>query len=149
MTCSRDPEEKLSHFVEGLRPTFKLNVRLAGPRSYREAVDKALRVEKDWKDVEQERQQMWQSFQQADSRPPKKQNRNQQRPQELKPIPAIPISVVPAGATSSFWVMNANQSMQVCEIWFQSREQCDIVLTYDQEPRYDVVLHELATSRGI
>ncbi|KZV29105.1 hypothetical protein F511_06600 [Dorcoceras hygrometricum] len=38
----RDPEEKLSHFVEGLRPTFKLNVRLAGPKTYREAVDKAM-----------------------------------------------------------------------------------------------------------
>ncbi|KZV48303.1 Kinase-like protein [Dorcoceras hygrometricum] len=29
----------------------------------------------------------------------------------------------------------------------QLREQCDIVLTYEQEPRYDVVLYELEISR--
>ncbi|KZV25664.1 hypothetical protein F511_17807 [Dorcoceras hygrometricum] len=33
-----DPEEKLSHFVEGLKPMFKMNVRLSVPKTFREAV---------------------------------------------------------------------------------------------------------------
>ncbi|KZV24768.1 hypothetical protein F511_34635 [Dorcoceras hygrometricum] len=36
-------------------------------------------------------------------------------------------------------VINADQARRVCEIWFQLREQCDIILTYEQEPRYEVV----------
>ncbi|KZV13549.1 hypothetical protein F511_45289 [Dorcoceras hygrometricum] len=41
-----DPEE-LSHFVEGMKPMFKMNVRLSMPKTYREAVDRAMRIERD------------------------------------------------------------------------------------------------------
>ncbi|KZV27162.1 hypothetical protein F511_21669 [Dorcoceras hygrometricum] len=67
-----DPEEKLSHFIEGLKPMFKMNVRLSVPRTYREAVDRALQIERDWKDLDEERQQKRQAFQQKDQRPFKK-----------------------------------------------------------------------------
>ncbi|KZV25432.1 hypothetical protein F511_18944 [Dorcoceras hygrometricum] len=67
------------------------------PRTYREAVDSALQIERDWKDVDEERQQKRQAFQQKDQRPFKKQNKNKQRPQEQKPLPIQPISSVPAG----------------------------------------------------
>ncbi|KZV58663.1 hypothetical protein F511_28810 [Dorcoceras hygrometricum] len=63
-------------------------------RQEREAVDRALRVERDWKDVEEERKQKKQAFQQKDQRPLKKQNKNQKRPQEHKPLPIQPISAV-------------------------------------------------------
>ncbi|KZV53201.1 hypothetical protein F511_24571 [Dorcoceras hygrometricum] len=65
---------------------FKMNVRLSVPRTYREAVDRALQIERDWKDVDEERQQKRQAFQQKDQRPFKKQNKNQQRSQEQKPL---------------------------------------------------------------
>ncbi|KZV48418.1 hypothetical protein F511_17127, partial [Dorcoceras hygrometricum] len=61
-----DPEEKLSHFVEGLKPMFKMNVRLSVPNTYREAVDRALQNERDWKYVDEERQQKRQALQQKD-----------------------------------------------------------------------------------
>ncbi|KZV22007.1 hypothetical protein F511_38978 [Dorcoceras hygrometricum] len=76
---------------------FKMNVRLSVPRTYREAVDRALQIERDWKDVDEERQQKRQAFQQKDQRPFKKQNKNHQRPQEQNPLLIQPISSVPAG----------------------------------------------------
>ncbi|KZV41212.1 hypothetical protein F511_17171 [Dorcoceras hygrometricum] len=81
---------------EGLKPMFKMNVRLSVPRTYREAVDRALQIERDWKDLDEEGQQKRQAFQQKDQRPFKKQNKNQQRPQEQKPLQIQPISSVPA-----------------------------------------------------
>ncbi|KZT75391.1 hypothetical protein F511_47584 [Dorcoceras hygrometricum] len=80
---------------------FKMNVRLSVPKTYREAVDRALQIERDWKDVDEERQQKRQAFQQKDQRQFKKQNKNQQRPQEQKPLLIQPISSVPAGNNKS------------------------------------------------
>ncbi|KZT75425.1 hypothetical protein F511_47550 [Dorcoceras hygrometricum] len=48
-----DPEEKLSHFVEGLKPMFKMNVRLSVPKNFREPVDRSLQIKRDWKDVDE------------------------------------------------------------------------------------------------
>ncbi|KZV42881.1 hypothetical protein F511_26276 [Dorcoceras hygrometricum] len=59
----RDVEEKLRHFVDGLRPTLKHDVRLTEPKDFRSAVDKALRAEQDWKEIEEERHQKRQAFQ--------------------------------------------------------------------------------------
>ncbi|KZV22041.1 hypothetical protein F511_36249 [Dorcoceras hygrometricum] len=38
----KDPEDKHRHFIDGLNPTLKLNVRLAEPKVFTAAVDKAL-----------------------------------------------------------------------------------------------------------
>ncbi|KZT76181.1 hypothetical protein F511_46795 [Dorcoceras hygrometricum] len=88
-----DAEEKLRHFVDGLRPTIKHDVRLAEPKDYRAAVDKVLRAEQDWKEIEEERQLKRQASQPRDQRQFKKQNfgpqRSQgQRPQYQKPPPS-------------------------------------------------------------
>lgn len=48
--------EKLRQFVDGLRPTIKHNVKLAEPKDFRAAVNKAFRAEQDWKEIDVERQ---------------------------------------------------------------------------------------------
>ncbi|KZV58603.1 hypothetical protein F511_12443 [Dorcoceras hygrometricum] len=82
----RDVEEKLRHFVDGLRPTLKHDVRLAEPTDYRAAVNKDQRSEQDWKETDEERQsKRWkeideerQAFQNKDRRQSKRPNNNQQ-----------------------------------------------------------------------
>ncbi|KZT76941.1 hypothetical protein F511_46034 [Dorcoceras hygrometricum] len=90
---------KLEHFVDGLKPMIRHDVRLAEPVDYRSAVNKALRAEQDWKIIEEERQLKRQAFQQKDRRQNKKPNNNQHDSQEKEPLVVQPISAVPNSGT--------------------------------------------------
>ncbi|XP_073021290.1 uncharacterized protein [Primulina eburnea] len=47
--------EKLTHFIDGLRPILCHDVRVAGPTSYAVAVSRALTVEQEQRDIENDR----------------------------------------------------------------------------------------------
>ncbi|XP_073153655.1 uncharacterized protein [Henckelia pumila] len=67
--------EKLRHFMDGLKPTIKRDVIMAEPTDYKAAVNKALKAELSWKEIEEERQGKRQPFQHRDQPgPAKKRN---------------------------------------------------------------------------
>ncbi|KAG6492615.1 hypothetical protein ZIOFF_047580 [Zingiber officinale] len=51
-----NPKEKLRHFIDGLRPILRRDVRVADPKEFIEAVTRALRAEQDQRDSEVDRQ---------------------------------------------------------------------------------------------
>ncbi|XP_073057325.1 uncharacterized protein [Primulina eburnea] len=53
---SNDVQAKLRHFMDGLRPILRRDVRIAGPTSYAVAVSRALAAEQDQRDIEADRQ---------------------------------------------------------------------------------------------
>ncbi|XP_073317255.1 uncharacterized protein [Primulina huaijiensis] len=53
---ANNAREKLRHFIDGLRPILRRDVRVAGPSTYAIAVTRALAAERDLKDIETYRQ---------------------------------------------------------------------------------------------
>ncbi|XP_075481147.1 uncharacterized protein LOC142521859 [Primulina tabacum] len=53
---ANDTKEKLRHFLDGLRPILRRDVRVVGPTTYAVVVSRALAAEQDQKDIENERQ---------------------------------------------------------------------------------------------
>ncbi|KAG6478156.1 uncharacterized protein LOC122019017 [Zingiber officinale] len=53
---ANNPKEKLRHFIDGLRPILRRDVRVADPKEFAEAVTRALRAEQDQRDIEVDRQ---------------------------------------------------------------------------------------------
>ncbi|XP_073314768.1 uncharacterized protein [Primulina huaijiensis] len=53
---SNDAREKLRHFMDGLWPVLRRDVRVAGPTTYAVAVSRALAAEQDQRDIENDRQ---------------------------------------------------------------------------------------------
>ncbi|XP_073024262.1 uncharacterized protein [Primulina eburnea] len=53
---ANDAREKLRHFMDGLRPVLRRDVRVAGPTTYTVVVSKALAAEHDQRDIEADRQ---------------------------------------------------------------------------------------------
>ncbi|KAG6506299.1 hypothetical protein ZIOFF_031622 [Zingiber officinale] len=51
-----NPKEKLRHFIDGLRPILRRDVSVVDPKSYADAMIRALRAEQDQKDIEVDRQ---------------------------------------------------------------------------------------------
>ncbi|XP_073121846.1 uncharacterized protein [Henckelia pumila] len=67
--------ENLRHFMDGLKPTIKRDVIMAEPTDYKVAVNKALKAELSWKEIEEESQGKRQPFQHQDQPgPAKKRN---------------------------------------------------------------------------
>ncbi|XP_073019333.1 uncharacterized protein [Primulina eburnea] len=52
---SNDVQAKLRHFMDGLRPILRRDVRVAGPTTYALAVSRALAAEQDQRDIEADR----------------------------------------------------------------------------------------------
>ncbi|XP_073061851.1 uncharacterized protein [Primulina eburnea] len=53
---ANDAREKLRHFIDGLRPILRPDVRVAGPTTYAVAVSRVLAAEQDQRDIEVNRQ---------------------------------------------------------------------------------------------
>ncbi|XP_073281763.1 uncharacterized protein [Primulina huaijiensis] len=51
-----DAREKLRHFIDGLQPVLRCDIRVAGPTIYAITVSRALEAEHDQKDIENDRQ---------------------------------------------------------------------------------------------
>ncbi|XP_073272041.1 uncharacterized protein [Primulina huaijiensis] len=71
---ANDAGAKLRHFMDGLRPILRRDVRVAGPTTYDVAVSRALAAEQDQNDIERDRQGK-RPFQ-APHRPPQQQHQN-------------------------------------------------------------------------
>lgn len=52
----RDDNERIDHFIRGLRAEIKRDVRMSKATGYKEIVDKTLMAEQDEKEIERERQ---------------------------------------------------------------------------------------------
>ncbi|XP_073031207.1 uncharacterized protein [Primulina eburnea] len=76
---ANDAQAKLRHFMSGLRPVLRRDVRVVGPTTYTVAVSRALAAEQDQRDIETDR--LGKRPYQA---PPQPQHQ-QQRPQHKKP----------------------------------------------------------------
>ncbi|XP_073020286.1 uncharacterized protein [Primulina eburnea] len=53
---ANDAQSKLRHFMDGLQPVLRRDVRVAGPTTYTVAVSRALAAEQDQRDIEADRQ---------------------------------------------------------------------------------------------
>ncbi|XP_075492747.1 uncharacterized protein LOC142530795 [Primulina tabacum] len=82
---ANDVQAKLRHFLNGLRPILRRDVRVAGPTSYVVAVSRALAAEQDQRDIEADRQ-----GKRPYQAPPQHQQQQQQRPQFKRPFQGPP-----------------------------------------------------------
>ncbi|XP_073020755.1 uncharacterized protein [Primulina eburnea] len=82
---SNDVQAKLRHFMDGLRPVLRRDVRVAGPTTYAVAVSRALTAEQDLRDIEADRQ-----GKRPYPAPPQHQQQQHQRPQHKRPYQGPP-----------------------------------------------------------
>ncbi|XP_073046009.1 uncharacterized protein [Primulina eburnea] len=82
---ANDAQAKLRHFLNGLQPILRRDVRVAGPSTYAVAVSRALAAEQDLRDIEADRQ-----GKRPYQAPPQHQQQQQQRSQFKRPFQGLP-----------------------------------------------------------
>ncbi|XP_073057401.1 uncharacterized protein [Primulina eburnea] len=82
---ANDAQAKLRHFLNGLQPILRRDVRVAGPSTYAVAVSRALAAEQDLRDIEANRQ-----GKRPYHAPPQHQQQQQQRSQFKRPFQGPP-----------------------------------------------------------
>ncbi|XP_012857701.1 PREDICTED: uncharacterized protein LOC105976983 [Erythranthe guttata] len=96
---AKDAEEKKNHFLQGLNPVIRRNVRMASASTYREMVDKALVAALDEQDIQQFRKtessihRPWKKPNTGPNDGPNQSNNKEKQP-IIKNIPAQPMKPI-------------------------------------------------------